>query len=287
MFDAVSMYLGGAVVAASDCDYNSAKQLGLTCPFCKSAVFFKGEQVREQKGKLKYINSHFSHYKTGTPEDLDCEKRSHTKQGKEEIIRMRGEAKNQRLKLYNKHLWQMFMNDRNFTPKLLNNVTSLIGKDGLLLKVISIRTAFKNNLSSIYTYIDESVNVMSAENLGEKIESSYSIKPDYLSTVSWQEEISVQKAYIAGCDSNLHRAICYEIADFLATRSGGYALEKIFYASLIPLERLWARDGNYSMMLKVPAENILPAIAGVIAGTHWITQINKERASNILQKINP
>jgi hypothetical protein len=51
MKEAVSMYLGGFVVKADDCDHDSAKQWGLKCPFCDSAVFLRSQSIRKIKGE--------------------------------------------------------------------------------------------------------------------------------------------------------------------------------------------------------------------------------------------
>lgn len=44
MKEAISMYLGGFVIKADDCNYDSAKQWGLKCP-CKANEEFNGEET--------------------------------------------------------------------------------------------------------------------------------------------------------------------------------------------------------------------------------------------------
>jgi len=62
---AKSMYFGGDIVFADECNYQSAQKLGLKCPFCDSAVFLRSESVRNVKGKLQLISPYFAHYSSG------------------------------------------------------------------------------------------------------------------------------------------------------------------------------------------------------------------------------
>ena len=88
------------------------------------------------------------------------------------------------------------------------------------------------------------------------------------------EEAEEQRQYLSEIDNKLHLAICYEIVDFLCTPSAGYTFHKIFIASLRIVEMvIEPRKIN----LKNPRErhSIMFAMAGFIAGTRWIEQIQK------------
>lgn len=109
MKDAKSIYLGGDIVAAEDCDYESYRSLGLTCPFCNEAVFLRTAFFRKGVEKDTEVNPHFVHFPSSLAKNgADCERRSLSKEGRAEIERIKVEARNQRLKLYNDRLWDMF-----------------------------------------------------------------------------------------------------------------------------------------------------------------------------------
>lgn len=76
MLEARAMYRAGNLVKASDCDYDSARELGLICPFCDEPVFLCKPAIkqRQKSGKYYYTNAHFNHYPSGDITDYDCEK---------------------------------------------------------------------------------------------------------------------------------------------------------------------------------------------------------------------
>ncbi|MDJ0689039.1 MAG: hypothetical protein QNJ41_11055 [Xenococcaceae cyanobacterium MO_188.B32] len=43
-----SMYLGGTIVSATECDFEDYKRLGLTCPICRQAVYLRSGSIRQQ-----------------------------------------------------------------------------------------------------------------------------------------------------------------------------------------------------------------------------------------------
>lgn len=106
MKDAKSMYLGGDIVEAVSCNFESSRQLGLVCPFCREAVYLRGQTEREVNGRKQIVSPAFCHYSRKL-DDLDCERRSITLEGREQIDRIKAEKRGQRLKLYNDRLWEM------------------------------------------------------------------------------------------------------------------------------------------------------------------------------------
>ena len=91
MFEAKSIYLGGSIVESLDCDYNSYKELGLTCPFCNSAVHLRKGSTRtiEKSGKIYSTRPYFSHYSVNNEDGLllnECERRVQTKEGREIMV---------------------------------------------------------------------------------------------------------------------------------------------------------------------------------------------------------
>lgn len=115
---AASLRYAGLLINASDCDYNSFRHLGLTCPNCHESVFLvagskRQEHEREHKnGNVSHVREslvppHFSHRPDKDKTELKrCEVRS-ARTNEVDIARSASAAKNQRIKLFNRHLWNI------------------------------------------------------------------------------------------------------------------------------------------------------------------------------------
>lgn len=115
---ASSLRYAGLLVAAEDCDYSSFPNLGLTCPNCHESVFLvigseRQEHKREYKdGKVSHVRAsiispHFSHRPDKDKSELEkCELRS-ARTTQADIARSMSGAKNQMIKLFNRHLWNL------------------------------------------------------------------------------------------------------------------------------------------------------------------------------------
>lgn len=262
MNDAVSMYLGGQYINATDCNYETSKILGLKCPFCNNALFFKSEAIKQtKKGKLIYVKPCFSHYKVGNGDTFDdCERRSFSKAGKDKIKKLKIESRNQRLKLYNKHLWDIVCKDRNIRPWLLNKLPQLLG-DNYIPYVMLCRDALALSLDSTYTCIDYAIRAMQDERYAKDLMKK---SPNWISKEDWNKEIKEQHSFFTSIDTNLHRAICCEVIEFLSTKSAGHCFGKILNASVAHV--IIAEEYNYLDNLG----NTISLLAMFIAGVQWV-----------------
>jgi hypothetical protein len=120
MEECKSMYHGGELVSALDCDFESYRELGLLCPFCNEPVYLCGETVRQSSRthKLSYIRPHFKHFPGGDPLDFDCEKRAISAEGKRYLDAIRAERRGQRLELFNRYLWDMIRDGMDMDSSL-------------------------------------------------------------------------------------------------------------------------------------------------------------------------
>lgn len=268
MKEAKSMYFGGEIILASECDYNSSRDLGLKCPLCDSAVFLRRESIRSRNGNLQIVNPYFAHFPSGTPDNWDCEQRAHTKQGRERIERVKIEARNQRLRLYNKHLWDMIAEDRNVRPHRLKRLRQQFDKNWCEFMSVKVRREMKPSLSDLYTFID------AATELHVDPEALLEINPapTWISEQIYREESEKQSAYFQQCDTRLHRAICCEVIEFLATNTGGHAFLNVFTASL---NLMLLTLKTVPEVKKAHPRLYLASVTGLIAGTHWVEQIRK------------
>ena len=115
---AASMRYAGLLIDADDCDCNSFRNLGLTCLNCHESVFLvagskRQEHKREHKdGKVSHVKAssippHFSHRPDKDKTELErCELRS-ARTTEIDIARSEIAAKNQRIRLFNRHLWNI------------------------------------------------------------------------------------------------------------------------------------------------------------------------------------
>lgn len=250
MLEAICMYFGGEIVSAADCDYETARSLGLICPFCKSAVFVRSESTRKVKSRVQLVRPYFAHYPTGSEQNWDCEKRSHTVQGREHLEQLKIQARNQRLRLYNAHLWGMFSDAHGIKPQHLNRVRSAVGEQWCEQTSILVRHEWSKALSDAYTYIDAAVQDI-------------------------QARVNSGDHYLMRCDLRLHQAICYEIIDFLATDSAGFVFAKLFKFAALQTLASKPDDWGVQEIKRLSPICYISAIAIAIAGTSWIDQIRE------------
>lgn len=259
------MYFGGEIIKASDCNYQTSRELGIVCPFCSSAVFLRSHSTREVKGKTQLIRPYFAHYPTGNADDFDCEKRSHTKQGKERIEQIKIQARNQRLKLYNAYLWDMIAESHEITHQQLNKVRKIFGERWCEQNSVLVRYEWGKCLSSVYTFLDEATREMSSlakDNpivLGDFPEIGFQLR----SSPEFDEH------YLLKCDVKLHKVICNEVADFLSTNSAGFVFHKLF--KYVLSTELKAGEGQLSVgdWKRIKPVAHISAMAIAIASTKW------------------
>lgn len=107
MKEAKSMYKGGEIVYASECNYESAKKMGIVCPFCNEPLFWRDEfaKLAPKSKNIVIIDSHFVHYPN--VDGSICEKRSITPEGRAFIEQISSESRGQRLRLFERHFLNM------------------------------------------------------------------------------------------------------------------------------------------------------------------------------------
>ncbi len=108
---AASIKYGGLLVNASECNYEAFRNLGLTCPHCHESVFLVQGHDRYYKkiSKTTEVASHFNHRPDKNKDAIAlCELR--VRQITSTEIKMREtKSKNQRLQLFNRHLWNILL----------------------------------------------------------------------------------------------------------------------------------------------------------------------------------
>lgn len=273
MLEALSMYYGGEVICATDCNYSSSRELGIVCPICSEALFLRAASKRTVRGKEQLINPYFAHYHTGA-DKLDCEKRAITQAGRDRLNQLKSQARNQRLKLYNQHLWEMLRKDRAIAYNYLNRAISIVGRKKVESRAIALASVWKQSITLVYQYIDLSMKAFKTWDESEFKEEVNKLDPERKSNCNQQVEY-----FNSQVDTKLHTAICYEITDFLATNTGGYALHNFVKAAIAldtasdPTMPFTDKAARLEIEGKLEPDILLCSVTGLIAGTHWIEQL--------------
>lgn len=240
---------------AEDCDYESSRDLGLRCPFCSEAVFLRRGTIRDRKGKREVVMASFAHY-AGNPHGDHCELRSQSAEGIAHVKKIALERHNQRLKLYNDRLWDLIASDRNVSRRALMAHRKWLGDRRLGQVAITARKRWDSftREGNTYRLIDEAITII-LSNSGKR----------YYADPLMLEESQAQSAWMQGVDLALHQTICTEVSDFLATRTAGYAWERIT-AALVLMART---AGGCAYPEDFDADAVITMLPGFIAGTHW------------------
>jgi hypothetical protein len=244
MITASSIRYGGLLVDASECSYESFKQLGLLCPICKRPVFLVQEACREaHTRKLKTgistavkessVPAHFSHFQDVSKEEIEqCElKSSKITQVQREVIASK--ARGQRLKVLQRRLWQMLKTSfRLFysegTDELLQNyfleasyMNEMRSKAYLekLIESCAVSIAHPTNLQVVKSSFSQGCTKWSA--IAEAYPKQQS--PIYEGFRNWPKSI---------LDLRMHEAICLEVLDFLCTKMQRPILNKLIAYSI-------------------------------------------------------
>jgi hypothetical protein len=285
MQEAKSIYLGGDIISAIECDYPDTKAFGLKCPFCDEAVFLRAGEKRKP---------HFSHY-SKTPETIVCENRSLTKEGREVIERAIANAKNQRLALYNRHLWELYIYEYKdgwaASRECQILATKLFGDRFIDSVVKKLQASWKEGKKTFHNILNEVLNHYTRANIQEKerIEAEAMQEIVEKVPVGVKEEVEEQlrdclafgNYFRYDCNHRLHREIVGEIFDFLCTKTSKYFWRKATKRTLLTIASEYKATGGDWKKLKekeilelLPLSELLSFIQNTIVSVHWIDNIN-------------
>jgi hypothetical protein len=223
---AFSTVLGGMPVYATDCTYDDTIELLTTCPICSSAVHLRsaGERTDRKTGKTIIVNPCFAHYKAGNANDYECSARCKSTEGQQILQRQESIFRGQRLEWYNDRLWSVVAEHENITPQLITILIRRLGIGAIRQAARNWRKNYKYDrpmiMEAIQTYKDSSL---------QEFEMSRYVPDD--------PRYQSIKSYFYSVDKKLHADICLEIMDFMATSSGGYALEKFIPTSIRQMDK--------------------------------------------------
>lgn len=269
MKDAKSMYRGGDIVEARHCDFDSSRLLGLVCPFCNEAVYLRAGTSRIGKNKMVLVNPAFCHY-PGSAEDLDCERRSISGEGREEIERIKAEKRGQRLELYNKHLWDMIAS-KNLVcilpGRIESDLVKLFGRQRFAAVLDGFKSVYPSCLTKpmFFEKVEKTLNLIFSI---DTFDFDGSTKDDI-------RAINSLRIILQNSEKEwFQRAIVREVLTFFGSRTSGFAFRKVSTTAIFAA----AASQNYSRQIEKYKQLILDAFIQDVSMTPWEAQI--ERFSN-------
>lgn len=261
MLQCKSMYFAGNIVDASSIDsYEDYKRLGLVCPFCNEAVFFrKPVDFYYSEGINKQRQACFSHYRGGH----QCELRSCTSKGIAEIEKIKAEKKNQRLKLYNNYLWEIISTGEVLPKQVVYKQLKLINKKNLDRFVNTIlnnwNTLLEGLIQNLSAISDMYVDKMFFDNVPTSLIGYAKNKQSYYMDSKF--------------DKHMHISICIEVLYYLNTVPGKYVLKKLLVHTIVGLFIISREESIRNINMDI--RHLLDAVCNVLYGVRWVDEVNK------------
>jgi len=224
---AYSIYWGGTIIDAEQCDYTSSRELGLHCPFCNEAVFWRTAHTRTMPdGSTQHVDPSFVHY-PGL--GIDCELRAKRPEGEAYIHALEVKARNQRLILFNKYFIdiirkQEIIEDESSKVKIARK---LMGKD-CTKPLIELFRQQKIKFDFIKNEANKNLKRMRYISQGKLF--SEVIREEFKNTAERIDSYITQK--------NL--TIAYEAALWLQSKSANWALDRTILLCMISLCEFFA-----------------------------------------------
>jgi hypothetical protein len=209
-----AIYMGGCIIESEDAvSYGMSKEKGLNCPFCSNAVFCVAGYTRIKNGKEEKISSHFSHYKNEQGED--CEARALTKEGREYIAKISGQARNQRLTLYNKRMWELLIYQKCIPKKIKTILNNYYGENQKELISYCVNQ-WKEDIPGRLKAIEDTIKALSDPSKFKHI------------NIEFTEDIqALMERVKEELDCKIQYAIALEVMAYLGTKNGREVLVKL------------------------------------------------------------
>ena len=281
---AFSIYWGGTVVDALDCDYESSRELGLHCPFCNEALFYRAGYHRIMPDQsCQQVAPSFAHYPNLGKE---CELRATRPEGQTYLQQLEIQSHNQRLGLYNKHFVDIIRQSIEISNEHthIKTLRKLLGKD-FTKPFIKLFLKEKINLKRI--------QLAASQNLEEVNQLA---KLHNLTEAKRQEVREMAKT-LGSFISNKNMLVAYEVALWLQSKSASWSLDRIILFAFIwqceyhaciaetpqHTATLTFAKMTYQMAMKNP-ECILTMIYKILVSIDWQNLLTNQKISHKLER---
>lgn len=287
MLEAKSIYLGGNIVLANECNYESHKKLGLVCAFCSEPVFL----VKSSSGQF---SDHFKHYRVIDIVNKDCENRAISRHGREIIKQIKSENRKQRLVLFNRHLFEMIFPKNKIKDGGLRAGYIRRIKKGLRNGFIAGLSGEPINFKYILAHVSGALKTFPASNFfSQYIEDAIAMWEKDLSGTPPEKSWGIASKnvkdndlhYLGIASKRLHQEISQEVFEYLATPKAIPVLKEIVIVAIAShatqdaakgsalLAYLPNQQGEYT--LEQIVNYVLNFVLLTITRTHWISVIDQ------------
>lgn len=262
------MYHAGNIVDASEIDsYEDYKRLGLVCPYCNEPVFFrKSVELLFNDGASKERQACFVHYKGGH----QCELRSRTTKGIQEVEALKAESRNQRLKLFNSYLWDMLNVDHPISNQDIYGCLKFINRKSVDKFISKILKLWSNEIPIINSYMHDCIKFMGTERFLTHQSKLNQLSDPITLALLKQKEYTYYGNH--NFDRVMHTTICMEVVLYLSTIPGNYILKKLAYRCISSLYIL--KSSSKHAKNEITTDELITTIASSIYMVKWIELIN-------------
>ena len=223
---ASALYKGGDLVAAQTANYESYKELGCICPFCKENVFLAREHDRN--GSL--VRASWRHYKLSANTSY-CENRALSAIGKELLEKFKPQARNQRLRLFNRRFWDIFTYKKYVPKNLKAACLQVVGDSEILTEIVkNCRATWDVELIIKHIPQNPKIDVDAlTESILQHPSLSFSQSPEFAGEIA--QELLAEHANVR--TSALNHKISCEVVAWLKTPTARPAFEKVIQVALL------------------------------------------------------
>lgn len=275
---AKSIYRGGEVVDASICDYDSSKKLGLICPFCQESLYLRSGATYQRDNKKIITPPAFCHYQAEKTTAEDCELRSERKDGQDYLQKLRIEARNQRLEIFNERFWEIVVATFNVNTKILKKQCLAVFETKWIDRQVSL---IRQELREKPVFYKQELIAFTERHSALKdapIEKG--LKGGYTPT----ELIEEHRKY-STYDAQLQQLIGQEAISWLSTKTAGYAMKKLltlscwFWSADICRRRFKSKPPSnaiqhFSKQIEaLDARSHAHMILNIISSVNWISNL--------------
>lgn len=259
---ASSIYQGGSLINADDADYDTYKQLGCICPFCKEALHLVRSHIR----KGTHIPTAWRHYKWSPASEV-CEKRAISSVGRNELKQFSPVAQKQRLALFERRLWEIYTMDKSYPKQFRSWVKNHLGEKVFAEVVGSIRKGWEPEIiiSTVPNWIGRWIK--DKENGRKALEDHPAFK-----SLQSEDRIRAVNSILNADFSPLRLKICSEVIQFLKTPTSRRVFEQMVALAILDCAEIFPPPWSPKKI-----GNLL--IAGLIM-TDWTENIAQLKDKN-------
>ncbi|KJH70266.1 hypothetical protein [Aliterella atlantica] len=229
---ASSIKYGGLLIDACDCNHTAYQNLGLVCPSCHESVFLTAghERYYNASNKKTKVVPHFSHRPDKDKKEVERCKLRIAQITTADIIKSENASRNQRLRLFNRHLWNLLrlcykLNDFDESISFLRSGFNLVAQNDTQGQVIS--QAFNELLTTIFISEVPRIHKESECHLEKLLEKTQDER--FVPTGSLQSLLATWRQTI---DKKMHVAIYNEVVDCLVAKKHQPILQNLITLGL-------------------------------------------------------